>query len=306
MNKYQVKEKLMGCAFELIIYHENAREATDLLAIGIAEIKRIEQLLTEFTPDSITSKINKAGGKEKVQVPKEVYDLVQRSKQIAQLTQGAFDITIGPLKKLYDFKKQDIQFPTYKNIQTAINKIGHQYLQLSPTPPSIFLRKKQMCISFASIGKGYAADRVRRVWKSKGVVSGLINASGDLTTIGKKGRGEDWTIGIAHPDDRQKIMFYLPINNFSIATSGNYEQYFIHQGQRFGHTIDPKTGLPIQGIKSVSVTSPSAELCDALATAVYVLGITVGLDFINQLPKHIQCLIIDDKNRCHFSAGLKM
>jgi len=162
-----------------------------------------------------------------------------------------------------------------------------------------------MRISLAAIGKGYAADCVRKLWLNNGIEHGVINASGDLTSMGKRANGQAWQVGIADPENRKKVLFYLPIDNIAVATSGDAEQFFIHKNKRYSHNINPTTGLPVIGLKSISVFSPSAELSDALATAVYIKGIEQGIHFINQLP-HTHCLLIDNNNKIYTSKNLNI
>lgn len=305
MNEYRVSVKLMGSAFGLVVSHENEREGHALLKEGIQEIERIEDLISEFRPGSFTSRINDAAGTRAVPVDPEVYSLVERCLGVSAITQGAFDISMKPLKGIYDFKNGNFVPPSKEIIAETLGCTGFKNIILDPKHRSVFLAKKNMAISFASVGKGYAADRVKKSWIEKGVKSGVINASGDLTTIGRRADGSPWKVGIAHPDKKTEFIYYLPVCDSSIATSGDYEQYFIYQGTRYSHVINPKTGFPVKGVKSVSVVSGSAELSDALATAVYVMGVEAGLYFLNQLPK-THCLIINDKNQSFFSKNLEL
>ncbi len=163
--------------------------------------------------------------------------------------------------------------------------------------------QSEMRISFAAIGKGYAADSVKQKWLNLGVRSGYVNASGDLAAFGHTAQHTPWRIGIAHPDQPDKVLLFIPIENAAIATSGDYEQHFFYHGKRYSHNLNPKTGLPLTGLKSVSIISPSAELSDALATATYVKGLQDGLTFVNQLPQ-THCVIIDENNHVHISKNL--
>jgi FAD:protein FMN transferase len=303
MKCFRKQSKLMGSAFELGIVEQDEKKANELLSLGITEIKRIENLLSEFLPDSTTSLINKESGRQKVKIKKEVFDLLFRCQKISELTQGFFDITVGPLKKLYQFKNENFQLPVKKIIQKTLKKTGFQKIELDHVNHAVFLKEKDMHISFAAIGKGYAADAVKKLWLANDVQSGFINASGDLTAFGYNAEGEAWKIGIANPDLKEKILFYVPLNNASAATSGDYEQHFWHEGKRYSHNINPKTGLPLHGIKSVSVFSPSAELSDALATAVYAMGKEKGLSFINQLPQ-THAIVISEQNKVSFSKAI--
>ena len=302
MDEFRLVEKLMGSAFELIIRDSDQTRAEALLMQGRDEIKRLENLLTEFDKSSFTSLINENAGIKPVQVNVEVYQLIQRCIGLSNLTQGAFDITVGPLKKLYNFKNEQFVFPEKSAVKKTLSSVDFKHISLLPDN-YIFLKKRGMHISFAAIGKGYAADKVKKLWLEKGVAHGVINASGDLTVIGKKEDERPWQIGIANPDNTQDVLCFLPIQNASIATSGDYEQFFMRGGTRYAHTLDPRTGKPVSGIKSVTVVSPGAELSDALATAVFVMGVEVGLHFINQLPQ-THCLIINDKNEVFHSRNL--
>lgn len=293
----------MGSAFEFVII-ASADEGEQLLDEAILEVQRIETLLTEFSTTSQTSQINQAAGSEPLAVDEETYQLIQRSVDISKLTQGAFDITAGVLKKLYNFKGDSFEMPDEKIIKATLTKVGYQKIKLF-SANKVQLEVAGMHIGFAAIGKGYAADKVKKILFERGVKSGVINASGDLTAWGLRLDGLPWKVAIADPNDKTKIIAWIPINNVSVATSGDYEQFFMYQGQRYAHTIDPKTGLPIRGIKSVTIVSPSAELSDALATAVFTMGVEVGLHFIGQLPQtHV--LLVDESNKVFTSKHINV
>lgn len=294
----------MGSVVELIVMAGSKNEAGDFLQTGLVEIQRLEELLSEFSDGSEISLINQNAGKQLVMVSGEVFRLLSRCKQLHKVTQGAFDITIGPLKKLYNFKNQDFDFPGNKIIKQKLTLVGADKIELLDGN-SVFLPLTGMMISLAAIGKGYAADCVKKIWVAMGVQSGVINASGDLTVIGEKPGKKPWLAGIPEPGNKQKIICYIPLHDKAIATSGDDVQFFIKNGTRYSHTIDPKNGLPLSGIKSVSVISNSGELCDALATAVYVMGKKAGLHFINQVPNSY-CLIIDENNELVFSEKLEI
>ena len=302
LKEYGLQAKLMGSAFEFKVTAPDEGSGKELLHDCVDEVRRIEKLLTEFSPDSETSLINMNAGKEPVLVSEETYSLLRRSVDISLMTNGAFDITAGVLKKLYDFKKSEVEIPPDNIITDALNRTGYKKIKLLPGN-KVFLEKKGMHIGFGAIGKGYAADRVRKIMEEKGVQSGVINASGDLTAWGKRPNGENWRAGIAHPDKTEEILLWLPLDGSSIATSGDYEQFFKKDGIRYSHNIDPKSGLPVRGIKSVSVISPAAELSDALATAVTIMGIDSGLHMINQLPKTF-CITIDENNKIYNSKNI--
>lgn len=291
----------MGCKFEFIVCSDDQKFAEEQLQIAIGEMVMIERNLSEYIESSYTSAINRSAGKGSVAVPEELYSLVTRCIKISELTQGAFDITTGKLKKLYNFSRESINLPSPDLIQQALEVTGYRYIHTAKNN-SLYLTKQDVGISFASIGKGYAADRVKKRWEENGVKSGVINASGDLCVIGVHPDGSPWKAGIPDPEKSGEMLLFIPVTH-AIATSGDYEQYFEIEGRRYSHTINPVTGVPVSGIKSVSVTGRQAELCDALATAITVMGVEVGLHFVSQLPG-IHCLIIDEDNRLHFTENI--
>lgn len=304
MPEYKIIKKLMGSVFELIVIAGNEKEANHFLKVAIQEIKRLEDLLSEFKDTSEISSINQNAGIKPVKVSDEVYNLLIRCKRLHHITQGAFDITVGPLKKLYNFKGRQVEFPSSSVIKKTLTLVGTEKMELQ-NQNFVFLPKNGMKISLAAIGKGYAADCAKKIWSAMNVKAGVINASGDLTVIGEKENSKPWVAGIPEPDNKEKMFCFVPLKNKAIATSGDYEQFFMRNGIRYSHTIDPKNGLPLTSIKSVSVLTNSGELCDALATAVYVMGKQTGLHFINQVPD-AHCLIIDENNEVSISGNLEI
>ena len=162
-----------------------------------------------------------------------------------------------------------------------------------------------MKIGFGAIGKGYAADKAKALLISKGVISGIINASGDLNTWGKQPNGDDWKVAIINPLNKEKIFSWLPVNNSAVVTSGNYEKYVKFNNILYTHIIDPRTGYPATGILSVTIFTKTAELADALATSIFVMGKDTGLDFVNQL-KGVECIIIDENNTIITSKNIAL
>lgn len=298
--------KLMGNNFTITVVDQDQARANDHIDAAIAEISRIEQLLTTFKPESQTNQINENAGIAPVKVDVEVFRLIERSMAISHLTQGAFDITYGSIdKNLWNFDRAMTELPSKETALKMVHLINYQNVLLDEKEHTVFLKEKGMRIGFGGIGKGYAAERARKLLKDRGVEAGIINASGDLTTWGNQPSGKPWTIGIANPDFPQAAFSYVEISNKAVATSGNYEKYILIGGQKYSHTIDPKTGLPIRGIKSVTVISNNAEFADAMATPIAVMGIEAGLYMINQIPD-LYCIIIDDNNRIFTSKNINL
>jgi len=298
----------MGNRFEFTVVlppEENvfAEHAIDL---AVAEVSRIERLLTTYDENSQTNQVNNAAGERAVAVDREVFELIERSLRISILTQGAFDISYGSLdKRLWNFDKTMTSLPDPETARNMVRLINYRNIILDHENHTVMLKEKGMRIGFGGIGKGYAAERAKKVMQDAGIKNGIVNAAGDLTTWGFQPDGRPWTIGIAHPDAADQPFSVLEISNAAVATSGNYEKFVMIGGKKYSHTIDPKTGLPVSGIKSVTIVSTNAEIADAMATPVMVMGIEVGLDLINQMAQ-IACIIIDDHDRLYVSKNIKL
>lgn len=298
--------KLMGNRFELSAVAEDEKWAYEKIAEGIEEIRRIEKLLTTFSEDSETNLVNQNAGIMPVSVSRETFELIKRSLRISRVTQGAFDITYGSVdKKLWNFDQTMTSLPDKDTAKQMVRLINYRNVVLDEGSCTIFLREKGMRIGFGGIGKGYAAERAKQVMKQAGVTSGVVNASGDLNAWGVQPNGKKWTIGIANPDSTHDIFSYMDITDLAVATSGNYEKFIMVDGKKYSHTINPLTGLPVTGIKSVTIITTNAEIADAMATPVMIMGIRTGLDLINQM-KHIEAIIIDDHNRLYTSRNINI
>ena len=282
--------KLMGSRF-------------DITVVSVGEIRRIEKMISSWDDASETSLINKNAGIKPVKVSLELFKLIERAKQISEITDGAFDISYASMDNIWKFDGTMTRMPATEEVKRSVSKVGYKKIILDSSERTVFLKEKGMKISFGAIGKGYAADKAKELLVSKQVVAGIINAAGDLTTWGTKASGEKWLIGIANPLSKDKIFSWLPILESSVATSGNYEKYVIINGKKYTHIIDPRSGYPSSGVNSVSVFAKSAELCDALATAIFIMGTNSGLALINQLPV-TEVIIVDANNKIHKSSGI--
>lgn len=296
----------MGNRFEISVINENENHANECIDLAVIEIQRIEKILTTFSTESITYEINENAGIKPVVVPKEVFDLVFRCQMISKITQGAFDISYGSIdKKFWNFDLNMTSLPDPELAKKSVALINYENIILNEKDQTVFLKNKGMRIGFGGIGKGYAAECAKKILMQNGIKSGIVNAAGDLTTWGFQENGEAWTIGIADPNKKESLFSTFKITNTSVATSGNYEKFVFIDGKKYSHTIDPKTGFPISGIKSVTIIAENAEIADALATPVTVMGIEVGLNFINQLP-NIGCIIIDDFDKIYHSKNINL
>ncbi len=304
-QKYKEVVKLMGSRFDITVVASNKEEANQYIDVAIEEIKRIENIISSWNPNSQTSLINKNAGIKPVKVDEELFNLIERSLMISKLTNGAFDISYASMDKIWKFDGTMKTFPSEEEIAKSVLKVGFENIILDKKQQTVFLKLKGMKIGFGAIGKGYAADKTKKLLIGKGVKAGIINASGDMNTWGKQPNGEDWMVGITNPMNKNKVFALLPISNSAVVTSGNYEKYVKFNGKRYTHIINPKTGYPSSGIISVSVFASKAELADALATSIFVMGKETGLDFINQL-NGVECVLVDDAGKIHTSKTIKL
>ena len=297
---------LMGNHFEITVVAADAYWANQRIDMGVKEIKRIEALLTTYNNESETNQINQYAGVRPVLVSHEMIQIIERSRKISEITQGAFDITYGSVdKSLWNFDTQMTSLPSKKTAKSSVRLINYKNIEVDMIHSTVFLKEKGMRIGFGGIGKGYAAEMAKQVMKKAGVESGVVNASGDLTAWGNMPNGLPWTIGIANPNLSNQIFSYMDITDMSVATSGNYEKFVMIDGKKYSHTIDPKTGLPISGIKSVTIISANAEVADAMATPVMIMGVKAGLHMINEI-KHIEAIIITDDDKIFTSKNINI
>lgn len=297
--------KLMGSRFDISVIEKDKPTADRYINQAINEISRIEKLISSWDKNSQTYKINSSAGIKAEKVDKELFNLIQRCLLISKITDGAFDISYASMDKIWMFDGSMTKMPSDKEIKSSISKVSYKNIILNKKNNTVFLKEKGMKIGFGAIGKGYAADKAKSLLIHSGSKAGIINASGDLNVWGKQVNGDKWTIAIINPMNKKHAFAKLDLDNKAIVTSGNYEKFVSFNGIKYSHIINPKTGYPSTGILSVSILAPKAELADALATSIFVMGKDIGLNMINQL-KNIDCIIIDDKGKIFKSKQINI
>ncbi|WP_320019626.1 FAD:protein FMN transferase [Labilibaculum manganireducens] len=296
---------LMGSRFEMTAVTSDENQARLAIKTGIDEIKRIELLISSWDANSQTSKIIANAGIEPVVVDQELFNLIRRSIKISNLTHGAFDISYASMDKIWKFDGSMKSMPDSLSVAASVSKINYKNIILDEEKHSVFLKKAGMKIGFGAIGKGYAANKALELMAKMNLDGALVNASGDLISWGKDEGGKDWKIGITNPKNKNQIYSWLTIGETAVVTSGNYEKFVEFNGIKYSHIIDPRTGYPVKGLSSVTVICPNAELADALATSVFVLGKDNGLELINRL-NGIECILVTDDQKLITSNNLKL
>src|SRR5260221_10613397 len=295
--------RLMGDLFEISVVGNNPDWADERIDDAIAEINRVEKLLSAFSDDSTINEIYRNAGINPVTTDHEIFRLIDRSVKISELTHGAFDITYFAADKesAFNFNANN----TLIKAKTSISYVNYHNVILDSKAQSVFLKEKGMRIGFGANIKGYAADRAKYILQMNDVSNGVINAGGDLLTWGAQPDHEPWTIATADPSQKTMPFANVNISNMAIATSIDAEKHTSILNKKYLNVINPKKGFPVSGIKSVSIIITSAELADAMATPVMSIGINAGLYLINQLNQ-IACVIIDDHNRVYTSKDINI
>lgn len=287
---------LMGSIFEITLIDRDTLSAAQHIAEVIAEIDRIENLISEWRPHTQISEVNRNAGIRPVKVDREVFELTQRAIQYSENSQGAFDISIAAMDKVWKFDGSMITMPSETSIRRSIAKVGYKHIRLDSAASTIFLELPGMKIGFGSIGKGYAADRGREMMVARGIKAGIVNASGDLSAWGRRPDGDFWKIGVNNPFKSHQMVQILQLTDGSVATSGSYEKFAEIEGKRYAHIVDPRTGYPASGLTSVTIYGPSAEIANALSTSVMVLGELEGVKLILKFPEY-RFIFITDKGK---------
>ena len=297
--------KLMGSRFEFTAIGESLEDCDLAIKKAIDEVDRLEKIISSWDPNSQTSEIVINAGIKPVKVELELFNLIERSIKVSEITEGAFDISFASIDPIWKFEGQEEVMPDSSRIKKSVSKIDHKKIHLNKNDTTVFLMERGMKIGFGGIGKGLAAANAARFMRKMGIESGIVNAGGDLYAWGRDENGRPWKIGVTDPNDKTKTLAWLDIEDMAIVTSGDYERFLTIDGKRYAHIIDPRTGWPASGIKSVSVLCPDPELADALATSIFVMGEENGLYLINQL-KGVECLIINDENEIVHSKHLNL
>ncbi|MBZ4042413.1 FAD:protein FMN transferase [Flavobacterium hibisci] len=285
---------LMGGRFDISIVAHDSLTAEQNINEVIAEISRIENLISDWKPDSQVSEVNQNAGIKPVKVDQEVFELTQRAIELSKKTNGAFDVSFAALDRVWKFDGSMTEMPSAEAIKKSVEKVGYKNIVLDSVNSTIFLKLKGMKIGFGALGEGYATDKCRSMMIDKGIKAGIINGSGDMSTWGKQPNGEDWKIGITNPFKPEKILAVFPLNNGAVTTSGNYEKYVVFNGKRYSHIINPATGYPATGLCSVTVFGPNAETANGLSTSIMVLGKDEGMLLLQKFPDYSSVMITDN------------
>jgi len=296
---HESSKTMMGTQVSIKFESESKQQAEVCSQQAYTEIDRIENLLSTYKPDSEISNINRRAGQHAVKISSETFDLIRLAIHHSMISDGAFDITYESVGYQYDLKKN--KKPNDTTIKRLLPAINYRHIVLRY--PTIFFKNPNVKINLGGIGKGYAIENAAALLKTCGINEAIISAGGDSKILGDH-HGKEWIIGIQHPRQKNKLALRIPLSNIAISTSGDYERYYMDNGKRIHHIINPKTGKPSSQSWSASVIGNDATVTDALSTTVFILGEKKGLELINSLDG-IDAIVIDAKGKVHYSNGLK-
>ena len=293
-------ESIMGTRIHAEVWHEDPIVAERALVAVMEEMRRIDNLMSSYKLESELSLLNRNAYDRPTAVSSELYDLLEKSHQISELTNGAFDVTYASAGRFYDYR--NAIRPADAQLELAVEAIDYRHLQFNRTKQTIRFAHKSVYVDLGGIAKGYAVDRCIDQLRRLDIKQAMVSAGGDSRIIGDH-RGQPWSVGIKDPRDPQTMVAVLPLENTAISTSGDYERFFVEDGVRYHHILDPGTGQSASGSRSVTILGEQATFTDALSTSVFVMGPVKGLALINRLPG-VDAVIVNADGDLQFSDDL--
>ena len=293
----------MGTLVSITAVGRSHSEANEAIVAGFQEIKRLEQLLSTWISTSELSKVNAAAGQSAVKVSLETMAVVTRALEVAEMTEGAFNIAIGPAVDAWNISAEP-RLPTSEELAALKPLLDLQYLHTDVWERTIYLQKPGMRIDVGGIGKGYAADQAVLVMKKAGAVAGVVALSGDIKTFGRLPDGAGFPVGIRHPRKEGEILAEITLQDEAISTAGDYERFFDKDGVRYHHILDPHTLQPARDCQSVSVIAKEGVWADGLDTGIFVLGAERGMELVEHL-EDVEAIIVDRDGHVLVSSGLR-
>jgi thiamine biosynthesis lipoprotein len=294
-----VRRRAMACEFEVQLAASRDDDSMEHVFAALDLVESLESQMTVYREDSEVIRINRAAAKRTIGVEPRLFSLLQQAQRLHRETEGALDITSGPLSEIWGFSRRDGRVPRDANIALALERVGMHLVQLDEARQTVRFKRPGVSINLNSIGKGYALDRMAELLKLKSVDDYLLHGgkSSVLARGDQPGRaGQGWTIGLRHPLRTSERLAEFVLRDESLSTSGSGTQFFIRRGRRYGHILDPRTGGPAEGLYSATVIAPSAAEADALSTAFYVMGPMETERYCNEHPQ-VSALLVAPAER---------
>jgi thiamine biosynthesis lipoprotein len=297
---YQREAAIMGTRVAVELWSEDPALAERAMQAVMDEMRRTDELMSHYKPQSQLSVVNAHAAERPVEVDPTIIEVVARALEFSRLSGGAFDITYASVGYLYDYRAH--QKPSDAQIELALAGVDYRRVQLDRAARTIRFTAPGVRIDLGGIAKGYAVDRSIETLRKLGIRHAIVNAGGDTRLLGDR-RGAPWIVGVRDPRNDGALVTRLPLADEAVSTSGDYERYFEADGERYHHILVPGTGKSAREVRSVTILGPDATTTDGLSTSVFVLGVRRGLELVERMPG-IEAVIVDAEGRIHHSAGL--
>jgi thiamine biosynthesis lipoprotein len=293
----------MGTLVKITAVARSESVAQAAATAGFAEIRRLEEILSTWIPTSELSRVNASAGVLPVHVSPETLTVVHRAVQVAEMTDGGFNIAIGPVVDAWNVTEGQ-RIPTESELAVLRPLVDLQAVHVDMRAQTIYLEKTGMRIDVGGIGKGYAADQAVMAMKKAGASAGVVALSGDIKTFGQLPGGRKFPVGVQHPRKEGAVLAFIDLEDEAISTAGDYERFFERDGVRYHHILDPKTLQPARRCQSVTVVAPEGIWADGLDTGIFVMGAESGMRLVEALPD-VEAVIVDHEGLVHVSSGLR-
>jgi thiamine biosynthesis lipoprotein len=298
----QKTESIMGTEVTITVVARSYEEGETSIEAGMAELRRLDAMMSLYKDDSEITKVNLAAGKNPVKVSPEMIEVVEHAAEISKLSGGAFDVTIGPLVVLWQMRLKEGKVPTDEEIARVRSLVNYQNIVIDKKASTIFLKKPGMIMDFGGM-KGYTADRVAYLFKKRGINNAIIAVAGDIWILGHREDGKPWRIGVQHPREHDKTLTVLDLSDQYVSTSGDYERFVIKENKRYHHIIDPRTGKPSKGTISATLIGDKGAIIDPLTKVPFILGPDDGMKIVKKLGA--EAIIVDDQGKVFVTDGIK-
>ncbi|MGE5750806.1 MAG: FAD:protein FMN transferase, partial [Nitrospirota bacterium] len=296
----QKTERIMGTEVTITVVARSYDEGEAAIEAGMAELRRLDAMMSLYKDDSEITRVNLAAGKDPVKVSPEMIEVVEHAAEISNLSRGAFDVTIGPLVVLWQMRLKEGKTPTDAEIARIRPLVNYHNIVIDKKASTIFLKKPGMIMDFGGM-KGYTADKVAYIFKKRGINNAIIAVAGDIWVLGHREDGKPWRIGVQHPREHDKTLAVLDLSDKYISTSGDYERFVIKENKRYHHIIDPRTGKPSKGTISATLIGDKGAVIDPLTKVPFILGPDEGMKILKQLGA--EAIIVDDQGKVYVTDG---
>ena len=297
----QKTETIMGTEVTITVVARSAGDGDAAIEAGMAELRRLDAMMSLYKGTSEITQVNLAAGKHPVKVSPEMIEVVEDAAVISKISNGVFDVTIGPLVVLWQMRLKEGKVPTDGEIAKIKPLVDYKNIVIDKKASTIYLKKAGMIMDFGGM-KGYAADRVAGIFKKRGISNAVIAVAGDIWVLGRRDDGKQWRIGVQHPREHDKVMAVLDLSDKYISTSGDYERFVIKEKKRYHHIIDPRTGKPSKGVISATLVGDKGAFIDPLTKVPFILGPEEGLKIVKQLGA--EAILVDDQGKVYMTDGI--